>query len=219
MKGHLTSEGSLLKSARRVARALVRPSLWAAVDDEIREDLSDQASLGWSRWRRELWGTRQYLSVSARVAVERVTAGVGDRRSGSSLSRDVWAQDLKEAARALRLRPMTTLSVVVTVALAVGATTSVYSVVDGVLLRPLPYPESDRLARLWQTTAEWNETSEVAFRSPANRLTPLAPSYYDWLELGSPARTGRSQLPKQSIKAISSWRAFQKNTAKRANAI
>jgi predicted permease len=68
----------------------------------------------------------------------------------------------------------------------VGATTSVYSVVDGVLLRPLPYPEPDRLARVWQTKAEWMTSPPSEFRADANRLGPLAPSYYDWLgsELG-----------------------------------
>ncbi len=38
---------------------------------------------------------------------------------------------------------------VLTVALAIGATTSIYSVVDGILLRPLPYPESDELVMVW----------------------------------------------------------------------
>jgi putative ABC transport system permease protein len=76
---------------------------------------------------------------------------------------------------------MTTLTVVTTVALAVGATTSVYSVVHGVLLKPLPYPEPERLARIWQTKADWGDSPEAEFRSAANRLGPLAPSYYDWL--------------------------------------
>jgi putative ABC transport system permease protein len=78
---------------------------------------------------------------------------------------------------------MTTLTVVTTVALAVGVTTSVYSVVHGVLLRPLPYPEPERLARIWQTKADWSDSPEAEFRSAANRLGPLAPSYYDWLGL------------------------------------
>ena len=38
----------------------------------------------------------------------------------------------------------------ITIALAVGGTSVIFSVVNGVLLRPLPYPESDRVVRMWE---------------------------------------------------------------------
>jgi predicted permease len=54
-------------------------------------------------------------------------------------------RELRHAGRALLRRPVFTLTAVVTLALGIGATTAVFSVVDAVLLRPLPYPRPDEL--------------------------------------------------------------------------
>ncbi|MGD8815979.1 MAG: ABC transporter permease [Acidobacteriota bacterium] len=59
-------------------------------------------------------------------------------------------QELKYAARGLLRAPGYAAVIVVTLALAIGATTTIYSVVNGVLLRPLPFPDQDRLLMLWQ---------------------------------------------------------------------
>ena len=60
--------------------------------------------------------------------------------------------DLRHALRVLVKNPTATAVAVFTLALAVGATTAIFSVVYGVLLRPLPYPAPDRLSAVWEVT-------------------------------------------------------------------
>lgn len=59
----------------------------------------------------------------------------------------MW-QDVKYAARSLRRAPGFTTVVLLTLALGIGATTAMFSVVRGVLLRPLPYPHAERVVRI-----------------------------------------------------------------------
>src|SRR4029078_13599495 len=56
--------------------------------------------------------------------------------------------DVRQAIRALRRSPGFTVTAVLTVALGVGVPTAMFTVVDGVVLRPLPYPAPDRLVRV-----------------------------------------------------------------------
>ena len=78
-------------------------------------------------------------------------------------------QDLRYALRQLRKSPGFTAVAVITLALGIGANTAVFSVVDQVLLHPLPYPDSDRIVKVSQTF-EGISTDDA---SPAN--------YLDWV--------------------------------------
>ena len=62
----------------------------------------------------------------------------------------VWS-DLRHGIRILFAKPTASLIAILTLALGIGAATAVFSVVDAVLLRPLPYPEANRLVFLWST--------------------------------------------------------------------
>ena len=61
---------------------------------------------------------------------------------------EAWLKDLQYAARGLRKAPTFTAMAVATLALCIGANTAIYTVVDCVLLRPLPYPDPHRLATI-----------------------------------------------------------------------
>jgi len=90
-------------------------------------------------------------------------------------------QELKYAARGLLRAPGYAAVIVVTLALAIGATTTIYSVVNGVLLRPLPFPDQDRLVMLWQrapgvgvTEDWWSVAQYFDIREGAGSLEHVA---------------------------------------------
>lgn len=66
-------------------------------------------------------------------------------------------QDLRFGWRTLRRRPLFALMAVLTLGLGIGAATAIFSVVDGVLLRRLPYPDSGTLVSVWQAFPAWKE--------------------------------------------------------------
>jgi putative ABC transport system permease protein len=83
---------------------------------------------------------------------------------------DALRQDLRYALRQIRRHPGYAAIVVATLALGIGANTAVFSVVDAVLLRPLPYADAGRLVRLWSAYPTRNET----------RGTVSPPDLQDW---------------------------------------
>jgi putative ABC transport system permease protein len=83
---------------------------------------------------------------------------------------EVLLQDLRFAIRVLRKNPSLTILAACTLGLAIGASSAMFSVINGVLLRPLPFPYSERLVNLWETDLVRNMPRFSA--APAN--------YYDW---------------------------------------
>lgn len=69
-------------------------------------------------------------------------------------------QDARFGLRVLFRRPAFTSVVVIVLALGIGANTAIFSIVDAVLLRPLPYRDSDRLVLVWQSSNEHRATGE-----------------------------------------------------------
>src|SRR3982751_2125417 len=71
--------------------------------------------------------------------------------------------DLRDAWRINRRAPVVTLSVTVAIALGIAATTAIFSVMEGVFLRPLPFPEPDQLVRFSTTVRNLGSVPEVNY--------------------------------------------------------
>ena len=77
-------------------------------------------------------------------------------------------QDLRYTARSLRGSPAFTAAVILTLTIGIGATTAIFSIVDAVVLQPLPFPQSERIVRLYQIT------------NKGARNSVSQPNFFDW---------------------------------------
>ncbi len=109
--------------------------------------------------------------------------------------------DIRIAVRALRRRPLFSVGVVLTLALGIGANTAIFSVVDGVLLRPLPYRAPGQLAMIWSRWTNFDKTwvAEWEFFQ-YKRLSRVFEDVAAWEDAGEVALTG-DQGP-ESVKAV-----------------
>ncbi len=82
---------------------------------------------------------------------------------------DTLVQDVRLALRTLARNRTTTIVAILCLALGIGANAAIFSVVDAVLLRPLPYESSDRLVRVQETFNDGRGTGAVSY-----------PNYRDW---------------------------------------
>ncbi|MEI9972032.1 MAG: ABC transporter permease [Ignavibacteriota bacterium] len=82
------------------------------------------------------------------------------------------AEGLRYASRTLRKMPGFTLVALLVLGLGIGANTAIFSVVNSVLLRPLPFPGADRMAVIWETD----------LKDGVQREGPSAPNFLDWQE-------------------------------------
>jgi predicted permease len=126
---------------RLIGRRRRYDDIAVSIQEHIDERADELEQEGMSRTEAEKAARREFGNVT--VLRER--------------SREVWQwpafeflrADVACSLRRLKRAPGFTLTVLLTLAIGIGANTAVFSVVNGVLLKPLPYPDSDRLVALW----------------------------------------------------------------------
>ena len=145
-----------MNGGERWYRRLVRLALRDLSADERAEVVSVYADLRrLPKYRGILGTTRLWLRLLADLAV------AGGAGRGHRLARGVGeiGRDVRHALRVLARTPTSSAAAILTLALGIGGTTAMFSVVDGVLLSPLPYPEADRLVSVRERTAGGQEVS------------------------------------------------------------
>src|SRR5215472_13345360 len=63
---------------------------------------------------------------------------------------DVLVRDARYAIRVFRQRPLVTTVILLTLAIGIGANTAIFSFVDAIVLKPLPYPNAGRIVSIWE---------------------------------------------------------------------
>ena len=85
---------------------------------------------------------------------------------------ETWIRDFRHSARSLARTPGFTLTVVATLALAIGANAAIFSVVKAVLLEPFPFPNATQLVHIGGTAPGTDQPEE--FGVPESRTSPTA---------------------------------------------
>ena len=138
------------------------------LEEEFRKRVRPSAHRAVAEW----WYVRESLSLLLALARDRLSIGRGDeaRTSGITSGEGIMngmGRDIMHALRGLRREPGTTLVITLTLAVAVGATTAIFSVANATFLKPLPYPSADRMVRVY-----------TGFRE--NPAATMAVSPLDW---------------------------------------
>jgi putative ABC transport system permease protein len=153
---------SWIAGAAQRVRELFRPS---RVEADLEEELHDH--LARERERQQHAGVSDIDAPRRAVLragrIDLAMEAVADDRTGRLMNDLI--RDVRVALRGIRRNPGFTATVVLSLALGIGGTTAIFSVVYAVLVRPLPYPHSDQLhlVRVW-----WNDFSSSL--SPADFL-------------------------------------------------
>ena len=132
---------------------------WHKRDQELKEELEthlrmaaqDRMERGETPANADAHAKREFGNAALIAEVTRETWG------WSGLYR--FVQDVRYGARVLRRNPVFAMVAMFTLALGIGATTAIFSVVYGVLLRPLPYDKPEQIVRLWGVDAKANRIS------------------------------------------------------------
>jgi putative ABC transport system permease protein len=132
--------------------------------ERLTRELDDELRFHRSMLERDAQQTHTTQTAHGVPAADEARVRLGNTTYYREETRDMWslgavddlAQDLNYALRAVRAAPAFTLVVTLTLALGIGATTAIYTVVDSVLLRPLPYAAPNTLMQLIDVQTDGN---------------------------------------------------------------
>ena len=215
VRSRLTLPGLTPERESRIVRELA-----AQLDDFYREARARGASeaeadahacrqIGdWDRMAQDVWlADRPHARPRIDRLADRIEGAAETRRGGWKVMADLL-RDMRYAVRQLAKAPGFTVVTVLTLALGIGATSAIFSVVNGVLLQPLPYPDPDGLVRVHEVVPQYGRFSVA----PANFL--------DWRKqnsvferiaayaAGSTTLAG-TEGPERVLNAAVSWDTFE----------
>jgi predicted permease len=160
----------------RLAGWLLRlrvPAAWRDfVIGDLREEFATRAATSPRDARRWLWRQTWRCLLTPLPSTHPRAEARESRTTRDSFARSI-AADLRVGIRGLVRAPGFALGVILVLALGIGANTAIFSIVNAVLLRPLPYADPDRLVRLFHVPPQ------AAF--PGLATFPVSPAnFYDW---------------------------------------
>src|SRR5688572_9216820 len=160
-----------MKAARWILNRFAPPEWRESLEGDLCEEQARRRAAGrYSGWA---WSAPAAIGL-ARALRNSERAGVMSGRRGRLMA-GVW-QDVRMSVRSLRATPGVTAVAVIVLVLGIGASTAIFSVVDAVLLRKLPFEDSDRL----MAVGEVSTTRPSAL--PAYVGSVAAVNYREWQE-------------------------------------
>jgi putative ABC transport system permease protein len=177
----------------RLCIRLLEQFLPADLSDHVIGDLVE------ARGRGRLWLLRETMAALILLREPR-------RRQGDPMMM-TFLSDMRHGTRMLRRSPAFAASAVLTLGLAIGATAAIFSIVDPVLLRPLPYPNPDRLAFVWERNSDGTRDN-VGFQTIKD-VADRSKSIERWAAIGSWAPTVGDAQPEVVAGDRVSWSYFR----------
>jgi putative ABC transport system permease protein len=175
----------------RRLRRILAPFIWNTRD----QDMDREMGFHLESLRQEYLQSGMADADAARAArarfgdLTRLKERGHDVRTTGTVE-DLW-RDVRHMARGLRKTPGFTIAVVLTLALGIGGNTAIFSVVDQLLLRPLPYPGGDRLVTVYEA---FDVKPGQQIRSPRGHQSVSPANWMDW------------QAQSRTLERLAAWR-------------